>query len=205
MKNKVLITFSTGFIFILLLTTSFLYSGCSCKPCSENSEIPVNILKKANSFIISKTGDEFFKKYISVNFTRSKHITPNYLMVYRFYMPEKSFINEEIRFSVDSTGNILKRYEVVGIPECNANPNSCDFVVDEKIAKQIATQNGLAKGIKDWKVDFEWEATYKKYVWIVLSTERENKGEFGYRGAGEKIIIDPNDASVLNKDTWKIN
>ncbi len=198
-------TLSFGFIIILFSTTSFLYNGCSCKTYGEDSQIPLNIFKKADSFIISKTGDEFFKKYITTDFIKSKHITPNYLMVYRFCMPEKPFINEEIRFTVDSAGSILKKYEVVGIPVCNTNPNNCDFVVDEKIAKQIATQNGLAKGIKDWKIDFEWESTYSKYVWIILSTNRENKGEFGYRGEGEKIIIDPNDASVLNKDTWKIN
>lgn len=49
-----------------------------------------------------------FLKYITTDFIKSKHITPNYLMVYRFYMPEKPFINEEIRFTVDSAGSILK-------------------------------------------------------------------------------------------------
>ena len=77
---------------------------------------------------------------------------------------------------------------------------NCDFVVDEKIAKQIATENGLAKGIIDWKIDFLWDAKYNKYVWQLLSTIKESKGESGYRGEGEKIIIDPNNASVIVKD-----
>jgi hypothetical protein len=48
------------------------------------------------------------------------------------------------------------------------------------------------------------EAKYKKYVWEIISTVKENKNE-NTRAEGEKIIIDPNNASVLSKDTWKIN
>ncbi len=120
-------------------------------------------------------------------------------------MPEKPFVDELIRFTVDSTGKVLTQYEVVGIPDCSANEMDCDFVVDEKIAKQIAVQNGLAKGITDWKIDFIWNNSYNKYVWEIISTTKENKTDQYNRAEGEKIIIDSNNASVLNKDTWKIN
>ena len=198
-------TFDLAVIFMVLLC--FSYTGCTCSPCSENenTEIPLNVLKKSDKFIISRTGDEFFKKYITVDFSQSKHIVPNYLMVYRFYMPEKSFVDEIIRFNVDSTGKVLAQYEVIGIPNCNANPMDCDFVVDEKIARQIATENGFPKGINDWKVDFIWDAKYNKYIWQMLSTTKERQGEFGYRAEGEQIIIDPTNASVINRDSWKIN
>lgn len=207
MKNLLLKIFSVDLLIILLFSAFMFYCGCSCKPCSEQeeSQIPLSVLKKADQFIVLKTGDEFFKKYITVDFSQSKHIAPNYLMVYRLYMPEKSFVAEIIRFNVDSTGKVLTQYEVVGIPDCNANPMNCDFVVDEKIAKQIATESSLPKGIKDWKVDFIWEAKYNKYVWQFFSTLKESKGDFGYRAEGEKIIIDANNASVLSKDDWKIN
>ena len=207
MKKIIYKIFSIDVVVFLLFTLFLFYTGCSCKPCQEqeNAVIPLNVLKKADSFITSKTGDEFFKKYITIDFSKSKHIEPNYLMIYKFYIPEKPFVDEQVRFTVDSTGKILTQYEVVGIPDCNSNPNNCDFVVDEKIAKQIATQNGLVKGIVDWKIDFLWDAKYNKYVWQLLSTTRENKSEAGYRGEGEKIIIDANNASVLVKDAWKIN
>ena len=207
MKNLLLKIFSVDLIIILLFSAFIFYSGCSCKPCQEQeeSQIPLNVLKKADQFVLSKTGNEFFKKYITIDFSQSKHIPPNYLMVYKFYMPEKMFVDEVIRFNVDSVGNILKQYEVVGIPDCNANPMDCDFVVDEQIARQIATEYGLPKGIKEWKVDFIWEAKYNKYVWHLLSTLKESKGEFGYRADGEQIVIDPNYASVIYQDSWKIN
>ncbi len=207
MKNLFLKVFSVDLIIVLLFSAFIFYSGCSCKPCSEQeeSQIPLSVLKKADQFIISKCGDDFFKKYVTVDFSQSKHITPNYLMIYKFYMPEKSFVDETIRFTTDSLGNVLKQYEVVGIPDCNLNLNDCDFVVDEKIAKQIATQNNLIKGITDWKVDFAWNNKYNKYVWEILSTTKDSKNEEYYRAEGEKIIIDANNSSVLSKDTWKIN
>ncbi|MDP2362597.1 MAG: hypothetical protein Q8M94_02385 [Ignavibacteria bacterium] len=207
MKGKSFIIFQFIQIVIIKVSFSVLINGCHCVPCSEKNEpqIPLEILQGADQFIISKTGDEFFKKYIIADLSQSKHISPNYLMVYKFYMPEKSFVDELIRFTVDSTGKVLTQYEVVGIPDCTANPMDCDFVVDEKIAKQIATDNGFPKGIKEWKIDFIWEAKYNKYVWHLFSTLKESQGDFGYRANGEQIVIDPNYASVIYQDSWKIN
>lgn len=192
---------------LLMLSFILFYNGCSCKTCGDNEEaqIPLDVLKKTDQFIVSKTGNDFFKKYIAADFLQSKHIAPNYLMVYKFYMPEKPFVDELIRFTVDSSGNIISQYEIVGIPDCNSNPMDCDFVVDEKIAKQIATEYGLPKGIKDWKVDFVWEAKYNKYVWHLFSTLKASQGDFGYRADGEQIVIDPNNASVIYQNSWKIN
>lgn len=207
MKNLMLKIFSFDLIIILLFSAFIFYSGCSCKPCheQEESQIPLSVLKKADQFIISKTGEDLFKKHITIDFSQSKHIAPNYLMVYKFYMPEKPFVDELIRFNTDSLGEVLTQYEVIGIPDCSNDPLSCDFVVDEKIAKQIATQNGLTKGMMDWKTDFLWNAKYNKYVWEIISTTKESKNEEYNRVEGEKIIIDANNSSVLSKDSWKIN
>ena len=205
-KSLLKISFTDLSVF-LIVSTILIYSGCSCEPCSkkEESQIPLEVLKKADRFIIAKTGEDFFNKYITADFSQSKHIEPNYLMVYKLYIPEKPFVDGLIRFTTDSVGNILTKYEVVGIPDCNSGPTNCDFVVDEKIAKQIASQSGLSKGINDWKINFIWDAKYNKYVWQILSTLKENKGEFGYRGEGERMLIDPNNAFVVIKDTWRVN
>jgi len=207
MKNLLFKIFSVDLAIILLLSVFMFYSGCTCKPCSEQeeSEIPLSVLKKADQFIISKTGNDFFKKYITIDFSKSKHIPPNYFMVYKFYMSEKSFVDEVIRFNVDSTGNVLKQFEVVGIPDCNENPANCDFVVDEKIARQVATENGLSKGIKDWKVDFIWEAKYNKYIWKIITTSKQTLLQDHDRAEGDLIMIDPSNASVIEKESWRVN
>jgi hypothetical protein len=207
MKKFLTKIFSVDLAIILLFFAFILHSGCSCKPCSEQEEskIPLSILKKADQFIVSKTGGDFFKKYITIDFSQSKYIVPNYLMVYKFYIPEKPFVDELIRFTVDSAGKVLTQYEIVGIPDCNTNPLACDFVVDEKIAKQIAYENGLPKGIKDWKFDFIWEVKYNKYVWKIISTSKETLLQDQTRAEGNLIIIDPCNASVIQKESWRIN
>jgi len=207
MKNKIINFFLFDLIIAAGLFIVVALNSCSCKPCQqkEETQIPLNVLQKADQFITSKTGSDFFKKYVTIDFSQSKHINPNYLLVYKFYMPEKSFIDEPIRFTTDSLGNVLKEFEVVGIPDCNSSPADCDFIVDEKTAKQIATQNNLSKGIIDWKTDFVWNTKHNKYVWEIISTSKENKNEEYYRAEGEKIIIDATNAEVLSVDNWKIN
>lgn len=201
-KNNTLVLFSS-IVFVLSITLM----ACRCPVEKEltKSQIPANVLRKADQFIQAKTGNEFFEKYITIDFQQSIKIAPNYFMVYKLYIPEKPFVNEPIRFTTDSLGNVLKQFEIFGIPDCNSNPNDCDFVVDEKIAEQIANQNGLAKGIDNWKSDFLWNSNYNKYVWEIISTTKENKSTDYHRAEGEKIIIDAANASVLSKDYWKIN
>lgn len=207
MKNKIFSFFLFDLIIAAGIFIAVSLNSCSCRPCQEKeeSQIPINVLQKADQFIISETGSDFFKKYVTVDFSQSKYINPNFLMVYKFYMPEKPFVDEIIRFNTDSVGNVLKQFEIIGIPQCNSNPGDCDFAVDEKTAIQIANQNLLPKGVNDWKSDFVWSSKYNKYVWEIISITKENKNEEYYRAEGEKIIIDANNASILSKDTWKIN
>lgn len=207
MKKLIVKIFSFDLLFILIFSFIFLYNGCSCKTVvqKETLNIPQKVLAKANSFVINKTGEDFFNKYIKTDFAESKHITPNYLMVYKFFMPEKPFVNAQIRFSVDTLGNVLKNYEIVGIPDCNSNPLNCDFIIDDLIAKQIAASAGLEKGVTDWNAAFVWDIDYNKYVWYIRNTLSENKGEIGYRGNGMQIIIDPNTSEVLAKNEWRVN
>jgi hypothetical protein len=193
---------------LLLTALTFILYSCSCSRCDEqeNSEIPLEILRKADSFVISKTGEEFFRKYITPNYSKSKFLNPNYLIVYNFYMPEKSFVNNQIRFSVDSTGNVLTDREIFGIPECNLNPFSCDFIIDENTARQIATEYGLEKGIKDWDAGFIWDAKYNRYVWHIISTLEETRTETseGKKARGKEIIIDPTSGEVIARNDWRI-
>lgn len=202
MKTFKLIFISVSFIFTLLIGYS-----CSCSSCSkdEQSEVPEEVLNKANDFIISKTGKEFFNKYITPDFTRTKKTPPYYEMAYRFYMPDKEYVVGSIKFTVDSLGNVLENRDVIGIPNYRKNPSECNFTVDKDSAIQIAKENGLKEGIKDWDVGFIWNPQRQIYVWHVLSTLHEMKGDIGYRGNGQEAIISPVTGEVLEMHDWKVN
>lgn len=207
MKKRIFRIFQFNFLISALFSFMPLFSGCSCKTIiqKEVQDIPKTVLEKANIFVINKTGEDFFNKYIKADFTESKQFSSNYLMVYKFFMPEKPFVNAQIRLSVDSLGNVLKNYEIVGIPDCISNPQNCDFIIDELIALQIASSAGLEKGVTEWIAVFAWDIDYNKYVWHIRNTLSETKGEIGYRGNGMEIIIDPNTSEVLAKNEWRVN
>jgi hypothetical protein len=198
MKNKFLIMTS--------LLAGFLIYSCSCLSCGseEEANVPLDVLENADSFIVSKTGEQFFKDYITVDFFRTKHSPPYFEMVYSLYMPEKPYVDALITFTIDSVGNVVKKRDITGIPNCRFYPQECEFNIDEQTARQIAAENGLEEGIIEWKIGFIWNAKYGKYVWHLLSTLQEMEGEFGYRAKGKEAIIDPLNGDLIALNDWNI-
>lgn len=193
-------------IILFMISLSVLLSACKCSSCQkqEETEVPYSVLQKADQFIMSKTGKDFFEKYISPDFTRTKHIAPNYYMVYRFVMPEKSYVDATIDFTIDSLGQVLTDREIVGIPECLNNPEACNFSVNKEQAIRIAANNHLPAGIKEWQAGFIWSAKYNNYVWHILSTLDESKVDNIFRGNGEEVLIDPVTGNVLEMNKWNV-
>ena len=125
-------------------------------------------------------------------------------MVYRIYIPEKPYVNNRITFTVDSVGNVIKERDIIGIPNCIIHPSQCDWNFDREAVIAIAEKYGLEKGIKDWQVGFIWNPERQIYVWHILSTLREMKGDYGYRGSGKEMIIDPVSGDILALNDWNV-
>jgi len=191
---------------ILFFVISVIIYSCSCSSCGKKEEanIPLDILNKANAFVISKTGEVFFNDYITPDFTKIKHTPPYYEMFYRMYIPEKPYVNTKIYFTVDTTGNVVEKNDIFGIPECVKSPSKCNWQIDKSMAIEIAKKNNLEEGVKDWQVGFIWNPERKIYVWHILSTIREFEGDFGYRGSGKEMIINPVTGELLAVNDWHI-
>lgn len=192
----------------LLAAFIFFAIGINLSSCSPDSGkqreaiVPFEVLHKANVFIISKTGLEFFKNYIATNFAKSKYSPPYYEVAYNLYIPEKPYVNALITFTVDGNGNVIKDRDIIGIPICKNKPAQCNWQIDKDTAINIAKGNGFAKGIKEWQVKFIWNPERQIYVWYILSTIREFTGDYGYRGIGKEMIIDPANGDVLALNDW---
>jgi hypothetical protein len=128
-----------------------------------------------------------------------------YLMVYNFSVPDKQGIEGEIRFNIDEDGNIIKDKEIFGIPDCSANPGDCMFSISAEQAVNIAKNNELNEGMRNWDVNFKWSSNHKKYVWEILSVLSEVKGEGFYRATGQTMLINPNTGEVIETSEWMIN
>lgn len=194
------------FLLLFAFTSIVFIGGCASSGIDyDDTDIPVYVFKNANKFISSKTGENFFENYIQPDFENCIKLENGYLLSYKLYVPEKPFVKGEIRFTVDTLGNVNQNLEIFGIPECVQNPSDCKFNIDEKSARVIAEQNGLEKGVKDWKCTFIFDPVFGKYVWNINSTLIESEGEFGYRASGQEMIIDSATGDVLAKNDWKIN
>jgi len=200
-KTSLLISVVTLFIIAATLTS------CKCRACDdqEQASVPIEVLAKTDSFIVASTSKEFFNKYITVDFYRTKNTPPYYEMAYKFFMPEKPYVDATIKFTVDSVGNVLMNRDIVGIPRCKNFPEECDFNVDEQTARQIASDMELKEGIKEWDAAFMWDFKLQRYVWRILSTIREYSVEDVYRAAGQEMIINPNTGNVLALNDWIVN
>jgi hypothetical protein len=192
---------------IIILSTAIIITSCKCKICNDQEEtvLPGEILDKANAFIITSTGKNFFENYITPDFYNTKHTPPYYEMVYKFFMPEKPYINTVIKFTVDSLGKVLKNRDIVGIPRCISFPEQCEFNIDEQTARQIASDNALNEGIRDWDTGFSWDFKMERYVWRILSTLTELGEGDHYKASGQEIVIDPNTGEILAFNDWRIN
>ena len=151
----------------------FLLLSCSKDPISNSTldlsdqSLPDSVLIKSNEYIISRVGEKFFDAYISFDFFIYSEADsfcieypdkcspflqhPNYFMVYNFIIPEKSFVDEKIEFSVDTMGRFFPGSDS-GIPNCPNNECWENFpIIDEGLAIQIAHDAGLEEGIREWR------------------------------------------------------
>jgi hypothetical protein len=192
---------------LIILVSITVLTSCKCRSCQdeEQGSVPLEVLSKADSFITISTGKEFFQKYITPDFVRTRYTPPYYEMAYKFFMPEKPYVNATIKFTVDSLGNVLKNRDIVGIPRCVNYPEECNFNIDEQTAKQIATNMGLKDGVKEWDTGFMWDFKLQRYVWRILSTLTEMGNEENYKATGQEMVINPNTGEVLVLNDWRIN
>ena len=207
MKNKFVYKFSLFVTVLMILIGVEVLTSCKCRACNDQEEasVPLEILAKADSFITSTTGKEFFNKYITVDFYRTKNTPPYYEMAYKLFMPEKPYVSAIIKFTVDSVGNVMKNRDIVGIPKCRNFPEECNFNIDEQTARLTAKEMGLKEGIKEWDAGFLWDFKLERYVWRILSTLSEFSSEDNYKATGQEMVIDPTSGEVLALNNWRVN
>lgn len=212
MLAKVIVLLSVTLLVSALMGTVEFVLLTDAVARSRARYIPSSIVEKSNQFIISKVGQDFFNKYIKINYSASRYYLPDeytikhpegaaeflqrpyYLMVYSFKMPEKPFVNGVIEFCVDTDGNLILEREPYGIPD----PTKCDFPIDEAAAIQIAKNAGLEEGIAAWETSFHCYGS-ARYVWTVqntltLSTSPEQ--------GGNGVVIDANSGEVIENYGW---
>jgi hypothetical protein len=118
---------------------------------------------------------------------------PYALVIFRFRMPEISFVDVDISCIVDRD---LKVWELLGVPDCIDHPQECTFPIGEAAARSIATEVGLEPGLEPWRVKFLWNDGYKSYIWGISNTL--------HKYSGRVVLIDANDGRVVETSEWTL-
>src|SRR5262245_3657949 len=170
---------------------------------------PWEVYPSGKAAIIAQMGAEIVEKFVTP--LRAQYFEPSpscierpescleavrrpYAMViFRFRMPEVSFVDVDISCIVDRD---LKVWELQGAPDCIDHPQECKFPIGEAAARNIATEVGLEPGLEPWRVKFLWNVSYKSYVWGISNTLHKYDGRV--------VLIDTNDGRVLETSAWTL-
>lgn len=216
--------------YFALLLFSILF--CYCSEISEVEDkqikiddggqaipiIPDSLINKANDFVISKVGEQFFNSFIKYDSEKSRYspadsfciehpescaeflLEPHYYFVYSFKLPEKDYVDEIIEFVTDINGNVVPSREAYGIPKCTNNNCWENFpLIEKEEAIIIAQNNRLEEGIRDWIISFHfYSAEFDNYVWSVSNTLYQSSSESG----GKTLLIDASNGEVIQSSNW---
>lgn len=205
---------------ILILLFIFGFVSVS-KVVWAQEPIPDFVIEKSNQFVISRVGEDFFKKYISLDYTHSRYWLPDefciqnlsscaihlqepyYDMVYSLKIPEKPYVAASLGFPIDTKGNVINVENYAsGIPECVTHPEECIFPIDEMQAIQIARDAGLEEGIRKLETSFHWFAgDLKTYVWTVSNMLYKSSVP-SHEASGKIVVIDANSGKVCEVSGW---
>ena len=217
---------------VLIFSALFIFS-CSQpneidKPVEKAKakySIPDSVIYKSNLVIISKVGRAFFNSYIKLDSSSSKFSLPDsfciknpsrcadylarpyYYMVYKFTPAGCEDYKNFIEIVVDTNGVVVPSRPVFGIPGCPSNNCWGSFqIIEKEKAVEIARQNGLEEGIKEWTVSFHFYAgTFNNYVWEIKNTLMEDKSvPSQYLAKGKTFLVNAMDGSIFKISNWTI-
>ncbi|MBI5418282.1 hypothetical protein HZA55_10135 [Candidatus Poribacteria bacterium] len=219
--------------YIILICLALLLFNCSqpneldepIEKDKQNYSIPDSIIQKSNMIIISRVGQKFFDSYIKLDSSVSKfsppdsfciknpsrcadlNLIPHYNMVYKLKMLDNKYINTFIEFVVDTCGDLVLSGGLGGMPKCPNNDCWGNFpVISKERAIEIAKENGLEEGIKEWEIKFHFfYGTFNDYVWEIKNTLIEEKyTPSQYKSSGKGLLINASDGSIFQSFGWMI-
>ena len=188
-----------------------------CLPATLGSpyshrDVPEPIIDSAEALLKSRLGSNFFVAYFSCDNQSSLFVAArpdlrtqdgfderlkqeHYLVAFNFRMPQHEFVDEHVSCAVLTDATVLS---CGPIPDCMAEPKECQFPIDRDQARQIAIEQGLEPGLKEWEFSFHWNFGYQSYIWTVSNTLEETES-----GAeGRTAIIDSNTGHVYGVGGW---
>jgi hypothetical protein len=202
---------------VLVICISAVHPGSDISDLSGSAEavvqsVPPEIMKKAEQFVISKVGVEFFQEHMSLHGSDLERARPasgtsydegtteeldgvvvGYRFSYDIQVADRPIPAGHVWFKTDLDGNADPE-TVHGLPDCVSCPEECEFPMDEGAAREVAILAGLDPGLREWRVSLLWHGGFRTYVWNVMNVTNESPD----LEEGKSVLIDANDGGVLS-------
>lgn len=154
-----------------------------------NRPVPSYLYEVTDDYIISRVGQGFFSKNITLLKERDKYYHPKlrclivpsncidtdgprYGIIYSMEIEESPFANAIIEIDIDENG-VLLREQYIGLPDCINNPLECIFPINADSAIAIAKSEGMEEGLREYKTTFKWyyysddELSIATFAWLI--------------------------------------
>lgn len=158
----------------------------------NQQETPTSVESAADTFLISKVGNDNFKKYYIFDKSRTSYANPKdskYDFIAYHFSPVKAVTDYDDVIMVQINRNDLREIYADTVPDCVKNASFCNFNIDKQKAEQIARQNSLTAndlGIS-WGPSVNNKQAKGLGFVVVASSCSQNKS----------LFIDYRDGSVL--------
>lgn len=147
----------------------------------------------------------------SVKTTVRTEVTPSaaWRFHFRFRRPGIPAVDQPVQVLLDSIGHlaplVLRVGEVLaddpieGIPPCANDSTLCAPSLTREEAIGIARKNGISEGLGPWKVEFGWNRSRRRFMWILTNTLID-------RGpcdrSGKVVFIDASTGEIIWGGAW---
>jgi hypothetical protein len=132
--------------------------------------------------------------------TETSELIPAWLIVYRFRILKKPWVDEWVSLTVDSSGTRMTKAGLKGIPDCRRFPERCKPDITESRAREIAMDTLQAGHRAPMTLNFDYDEYRGRFVWRI---------ETVLRGAstskqGEHLSLDATTGRILYRSGYAL-
>lgn len=197
--SLLIIALATVLVSFILVASWLVYTknnknNLSNKQTSSNQLVPTSVETAADAYIISKVGNDNFKKFYVFDKARSSYADPKDskydFMAYHF-SPVKAITDYNDVIMVQVNRDNLREAFADTVPNCIKDRSLCEFNIDANEALAIAKKNTLTASDLNvsWNNSNDEHAKGLSFV-IVVSSCSQNKS----------LFIDYRDGKVLGTE-----
>ncbi len=173
----------------------------SCSSGKVDKEI-MQADKIVKKMIIDETSSEFYKKYFTPLYDKSKTENGETHIYYLEKIPELEFA-DTLDFIVKN-GKISNAAEIQGVPDCFSDARNCEFKITKEKLLKILTDNKLLEPENTFIAKAIWDKEKKRFLWKATITKKVIVYGDNKKANGIFVFVHPATGEIIKTEEWRI-